>query len=139
VRWRSWVLALVGIIALILAVDWTMAKARVRGISIEASLEPESVVADGKSTTVISVCVTENGEPRAHDLLQAWLATGSGQVLPAWMYTDEEGKAVIKVTPNRYTPYDPQDKLELVILDTSIGNLVEVGARKTVDIFVSKP
>jgi hypothetical protein len=139
VRWRPWALGILGFIAVILAIDWAIATKRMTRIDFEVSLDPPEVVADGQSTTVVSVRVTEQGVPRANDLLQAWLATGSGRVLPTWMYTDEDGRATIELTPNRYTPYDPQDKLELSVVDINIGRLVEVGAQETVDIPLIKP
>jgi hypothetical protein len=127
------------VVAAILAVDWMAATVHLNDILIETSVDPPSVVADGISRTRITVRVTENGQPRAHDLLQIFLAAGAGRVLPGWTYTDKEGMAMIEFTPNQYSEYDPQSGAELEIVDISIGRLIEMGKRKVINIPMLKP
>jgi len=138
-RTRLWILGLLAVVVMVLAVDRMAAAVRLNNILIETSVDPPSVVADGISRTRITVRVTENGQPRAHDLLQIFLVAGSGRVLPGWVNTDNEGMAVIEFTPNQYSVYDPVDGAELKILDMNIGRLIEVGKSKVINIPLLKP
>jgi len=118
----------------ILTADWAIARARLPGIIIETELETPEVIADGKDSATFIVRVTENGQPRTHDLLQLWLVKGSGQLIPQWAFTDENGESKITFTPNPYNRYDPQDTVEIAIMDTNIGRLIEVGKRTRIAI-----
>ena len=138
-RWRLWMLGLLAVVAAIFGVDWMRSTAQLDDILIETWVDPPSVVADGLSSTSITVRVTERGQPREHDLLQIWLGTGAGRLVPNWVFTDEKGMAVIEFTPNRYNPYDPQDELEIHIRDTSIGRLIEVGKQAMLYVPLGKP
>ncbi len=138
-RWRLTALGVLAVLVLIAGTDWLMAQARLGRINLEVSVNPPEVVADGQNSVEIAVRITENGVPRANDLVQAWLGTGAGRVLPDWSYTDENGVVVIQLTPNRYSPYDPKDNVELHVLDTSIGRLVEVGKHEVVRIGILQP
>ena len=139
VRYRVWVLCLIAALAAILIVDWGLATARLDDIIIESWVDPPSVVADGKSSTIITIRVTENGEPRARDLVQLWLGRGGGILTPMWVFTDENGMAEIEYRPNPYSSYDPQEGAEVQIKDISIGRLAEVGKRHQVEIPLLKP
>ena len=132
-------LIVISLLAAPFAIDWARARVRLDSISIEAQLDPPSVVADGKSTTVITVWVTENGRPRAGDLLQSWIETGSGLLIPTWTYTDEQGRAELTYTPNAYSPYEPDEGTQIHVMDTSIGRLVEVGKHFVIQVPTEKP
>jgi hypothetical protein len=119
--------------------DWALAQARLDDIRIETALEPPAVVADGQSSIVLTVRVTERGEPRANDLVQSWLAVGSGLLIPEWVYTDENGVAKITYSPNPLTVYDVQDKAEIHVRDVSIGRLIEVGKDIVVEVPLLPP
>lgn len=129
ISWRLMIVAVLVVLIAILSVDWALATARLPGILIETTLETPEVIADGRHTATFVIRVTENGEPRVHDLLQMWLVKGSGQLVPQWVFTDEQGVSRISFTPNPYNRYDPQDEVEIAIMDTSIGQLIETGKR----------
>ena len=81
---RLWVLAVLGILIAVVGVDWLQAQARLATIVIEGQLDPPQVIANGKDTIVLTVHVTENGQPRVNTLLQAWLESCSSALwLPA--------------------------------------------------------
>jgi len=124
--WKLWVLGVLALAGVILGVDYRLAVARLDSVVIATSIEPPQAVADGHSSVVITFRVTEDGDPRGNDLVQAWLGRGAGLLTPNWIVTDERGMARITYTPNPYSPYDPQDAAEIHISDTSIGRLVEV-------------
>ena len=115
------------IVVMIYGTDWAISTARLDEIILKTTLDPPNVAADGKSSIVLTVQVTEHGQPRANDLLQSWLDTGSGLLIPEWVYTDENGMAQITYTPNPLTKYDLQDKSEIHVRVISIGRLIEVG------------
>jgi len=136
---RSWLLTVLAIIAVILAGDWIISTAHLNQIEVEATADPPSLVSDGLQKTSITIRITENGKPRVGDLVNIFLITGSGRILPGWAYTDSEGMIVTEFTPNVYTPYDPVEGAEINILDISIGQLVEVGKSKVINIPLIKP
>lgn len=123
---RFWFLAVVGVIAAVLATDWLIYTARLSRVQMEITANPDVVVADGKNKTVLTIRITENGRPRANDLIQLWLKKGSGLVIPNWVFTNEDGVAEVTYTPNPYSPYDPQEGSVISVMNTSIGRLVEV-------------
>ena len=126
-EWQPWILGIVALLLVPLGIDWMLATARLDDILIETTLDPPSVVADGKDSMVLTIRVTENGSPRVHDLVQSWLDVGSGLLVPQWVYTDENGVAEINFTPNAMTQYEVQDKAEIHVRDINIGRLIEVG------------
>jgi hypothetical protein len=138
-NWRLLFMVVLGVVIAILAVDYAMASARLSGIVVETTLETPEVIADGKDSATFVVRITEDGQPRVGDLLQLWLIKGSGQLVPRWAFTDEQGMAEITFTPNPYNRYDPQDAVEIEIMDTSIGRLIEVGKRGRIAIPLVKP
>jgi hypothetical protein len=137
--WRFLIIVVLGVLVVVLTIDWAMASARLPGVIIETTLETPEVIADGKHTATFVVRVTENGQPRAQDLVQLWLVKGSGQLVPQWVFTDDQGTSRINFTPNPYNRYDPQDAVEIAIMDTSIGRLIEVGKRSSITIPLAKP
>ena len=137
--WQLWVLGIVALAVLILGIDYSVAKAKLGGIEITTSVDPPQVVADGRNQVQITLHVTEDGKPRAEDLIQSWLGTGGGLLIPSWVVTDENGMAQITYTPNPYSPYDPQDFVEIVLSDTSIGLIVEVNKQEVVQIPLMEP
>ncbi len=131
----SWRLLVTGVLAVILAVvgvDWAIAFSRLDAVQIESHLDPGEVIADGQSSTTISLRITENGQPRAGDLVQLWIDSGSGVVTPDWVITDDEGRATTTYTPNKATIYDPQDEARIFVMDINIGYVVEIGKRQLV-------
>jgi len=133
-NWRLLSVLVMAVVAAILAVDWALASGRLPDIEIATQLETPAVIADGRHTATFVVKVTEKGVPRANDLLQIWLTQGSGQLVPQWTFTDDRGEARVSFTPNPYNRYDPQDHVEISIMDTNIGRLIEVGKRDSVTI-----
>lgn len=133
-RPHLWIVGVALIVVMIYGTDWAISTARLDRIFIEATLEPSSVAADGKSSIVLTVQVTEHGQPRVNDLLQSWLDTGSGLLIPEWVYTDENGIAQITYTPNPLTKYDLQDKSEIHVRVITIGRLIEVGKDIVVEV-----
>ncbi len=133
-NWRFATLIFLAIVVAILTVDWAFAQARLPGITIETELETPEVIADGNDTAKFVVRVSENGQPRDHDLLQIWLVKGTGQLIPKWVFTDDQGEATVTFTPAPYNRYDPQDVVEIAIMDTNVGRLIEVGKNTTIEI-----
>jgi hypothetical protein len=119
--------------------DWALATARLPNIDIQGSLSSPDVVADGKNSVEITIRVTENGAPRANDTLQTWIDVGGGLLLPQWAFTDDNGEAVIKFSPNPQTQYDTVQTAVLHIRDTSIGRLIEVSKDLTVEVPLTAP
>jgi hypothetical protein len=136
---RTWIIAFLCLVGTIMAADGLISKSKLDQIQIAATVDPPSVVADGLSRTSITIRITENGQPRVGDLVQVFLVTGSGRILPGWAYTDNQGMIVTEFTPNPYSIYDPVDGAELKILDISIGRIIEVGKSKLVSIPMLKP
>lgn len=136
---RFWFILVVGVIGAILAVDWMIGTARVARVQMEISAFPDTVLADGKNQTILTIQVTENGQPRSNDLIQLWLDKGSGLVIPNWVFTDENGVAKVTFTPNPYSPYDPVDGAIISVMNTSIGRLVEVDKTQQVIVNLKSP
>jgi hypothetical protein len=132
-------LALLVAIAAPFAVEWASAQTRLPDVQMEVRLDPPDVVADGKSQVVLYVRVTENGQPRAGDLLQSWIQVGGGILRPEWAYTDTNGEAAITFYPNPLTQYDVQDRAAIQIADISIGRLIEVRKLLVVDVPLRAP
>lgn len=133
-RPHLWMVGVALIVVMIYGTDWAISTARLDEIILKTILDPPNVAADGKSSIVLTVQVTEHGQPRANDLLQSWLDTGSGLLIPEWVYTDENGMAQITYTPNPLTKYDLQDKSEIHVRVISIGRLIEVGKDIVVEV-----
>ena len=137
-----WRLIIAGSLAALLVVagsDWALSKARLDDVVIESWLDPPRVVADGKNATVITLRVTEHGQPRAGDLVQLWIDTGSSLVIPDWVITDAEGMAQTVYTPNPASVYDPHDEAKIYAMDINVGRLVEVGKRHLVVVPLATP
>ncbi len=131
-HWRLLFLGLLGAALVVASADWAMATARLSNVVIESHLDPPQVVADGKSSTIIALRVTEKGQPRAGDRIQLWIDSGSGLVTPDWVITDAHGTAQTRYTPNAASIYDPHDEARIFALDIDIGRVVEVGKRQLV-------
>lgn len=136
---RFWILVPLVLVVLVFGADWVLAKSRLDSIDIAVQVNPESVVANGKDKSTLTIRFTENGQPRADDLIQLWLSKGGGLLTPNWVYTDSDGTITVTYTPNPYSRYDPQDGAEIAILDTSIGRLIEVGKQSSVRVGLLKP
>lgn len=134
-----WVLGILAVLLVPFGIDWTLATARLDAVMIETSLDPLSVIADGKHGITVTVRVTEKGRPRGGDLLQSWVQTGSGLLIPEWTYTDDEGVAEITFAPSPLTQYDLQDRAEITVRDLGIGRLIEVGKEILVKIPLVAP
>ncbi|MBM3303082.1 MAG: hypothetical protein FJY85_24450 [Deltaproteobacteria bacterium] len=139
VRVRMLVLLILILFSMPFIIDFAVAHSRLGKVIIEASLDPPSVVADGKSSAVLTIRVTERGKPRVHDLLQLWFEVGRGTLVPDWVYTDERGIATVVYSPNPLTQYDVQDKSRIHIYDLGIGRLIEVGKNMIVDVPLIAP
>ena len=137
--WQLWVSGIVVLGLLVVGIDYKMATAKLDGIEIATTVDPPQVVADGRNQVLITLHVTEDGEPRADDLIQSWLGVGGGLLIPNWVVTDENGMAQITYTPNPYSPYDPQEFVEINVSDTSIGQIVEVDKREVVQVSLLDP
>jgi hypothetical protein len=132
--WRLWFLMVLVVIMGVFALDWMISSARLGNMAVTATLETPNVIADGKHTATFVVQFTENGKPRAKDLVQLWLIKGSGQLVPQWAFLDDQGMARISFTPVPYNKYDPQDRVLINFKDTSVGRLIEVGKEGSVSI-----
>jgi 2-keto-3-deoxy-galactonokinase len=138
-KWRFWTLSIIAVLAVAMVVDWGRASARLSQITITGQLDPPKVVADGTNSTMLTVVVTENGRPRVHTLLQSWLQTGGGLLIPEWAYTDAEGKAQITYTPNPANPYDLEQKTVIHVADTRVGWLIEVVKGYEIEVPIEAP
>ncbi len=139
-RLRLIVWGIVALIAVTLAADVAVSLARLNRVLIEDSLDPPSVVADGKSTVVITLRVTEDGAPRARALLQLWVGVGQGLLVQTWVYTDEQGKARVTFQPSPASKYAPvTDDTTIHVVDTTIGRLIEIRKEHVVVIPLEMP
>jgi hypothetical protein len=123
---RLWFLVPLVLILLPFTVDYLIAQGRMDNIQMSPRLDVPSVLADGKSEVTITIRVTENGQPRVGDTLQAWIQTGGGLLLPTWAFTDESGEATFGFAPNPLTRYDVTMLAEISVRNISIARLVEV-------------
>ena len=138
-RGRLLVFAVVGLLVAAVAVDYVQAQARLPNITISGQFDQPKVIADGKSSIILTVRVTENGQPRADALLQAWLDSGGGLLIPEWNYTDEEGYAEYTYTPNAAGPYDLQEDTIAHVIDINVGRLFEVDKHYRIQIPIEAP
>jgi len=138
-RGRLWALAVIGILIAVVGADWLQAQARLATIVIEGQLDPPQVVANGKDTIVLTVRVTENGQPRVNTLLQAWLESGGGYFIPQWVYTDAAGQAQFSYTPNAAGPYDLLEPTVIHLIDINVARLFEVDKHYLVEVPVQAP
>ena len=86
-------MAVVGLLLAAITGGYAQAQARLPNISIAGRFDQPKAIADGKSSMVLNVRLTENGQPRADALLQACLESGGGLFIPEWTHTDEDGRA----------------------------------------------
>ena len=138
-RGRLLAFAIIGLLLAAIAVDYAQARARLPNISITGEFDQPKVIADGKSSIILTVRVTENGQPRTNALLQAWLESGGGLFIPEWNYTDENGFAEYTYTPNAAGPYDLQEDTIAHVIDIGVGRLFEVDKHYRIQIPVEAP
>ena len=138
-RLRLAVGILVLAVILVLGADWLVSKVRLGSVSMTGELVPPVVVADGDESTILVVTVTQDGRPRDNDLLQAWIETGGGVLIPEWVYTDEKGQVQINYTPNPMTKYDVDVQTVIHVADHAIGRLVEVSKHYTIEVPIEAP
>ncbi len=132
-RW-FYVLVVIAVLAVPLLADYVLAQARIDQVHFDYTIDPPQVVADGKSSTTITLRVTENGEPRVHDLFQIWFEVGGGLLTPDTAFTNDQGIITIKYRPNPASPYTPSDFAQIAVMDASIGQLVEVRRQESIKI-----
>ena len=138
-RVRLLAMALIGLLLAAIVVDYVQAQARLPNISIVGQFDQPKVIADGKSSIILTVRVTENGNPRADVLLQAWLESGGGLFIPEWTYTDADGRAEYTYTPNAAGPYDLQEDTIAHVIDIGVGRLFEVDKHYRIQVPVEAP
>ena len=136
---RLWILAGLLLISTVLFVDWFRAESNLKNINISVSADPSTIIADGKNQSILTVHVTENGRPRVNDLMQSYLSSGSGLLIPQWAFTDQNGIARITYTPTPFSPYDPTNGVVIVVLDTNIGRIIEVDKEQIVEVKLQAP
>ena len=127
------------IIAAILAGDWFASQSRLRHITIDGYLDPPTVVADGQQSTVLTVEILENGQPRVGDLVQSFLESGNGLLIPEWAYTDENGRIYVTFSPTPLTQYDLAQRTVIRVTDIGIGRLVEAGTTWAIEVGLEAP
>jgi hypothetical protein len=138
-KFRLWFLAVLTMVLLVLFIDWASANSQMNKINMDISVDSPEVIADGKNSVNLTILVTEEGRPRVNDLIQCYLKSGSGLLIPQWAFTDEDGKAQVVYTPTPFSPYDPIDFVVIVVMDTSIGRIVEVDKVQTVNVKLKAP
>ena len=134
-----WIILISLIILGPLAFDWLTAQAQVDRVKFDYTLSPARVVADGKSSTTLILRVTQDGQPRANDMLQIWFEVGGGMVTPDTAFTDSNGQITITYRPNPANAYDPTDFTQIAIMDASIGRLIEVRKQESIKIPLVMP
>jgi len=134
-----WIILISLIILGPLAFDWLNAHAQVDRVKFDYTLSPAQVVADGKSSTTVTLRVTQDGKPRANDMLQIWFEVGGGMVTPDTAFTDSNGQITITYRPNPANAYDPTDFTQIAIMDASIGRLIEVRKQESIKIPLIMP
>lgn len=136
---RLWALIGIALLIALVGADWIQAQARLDNIVFEGTLDPPQVIANGTDSIVLTVRVTENGQPRANTTLQAWLETGGGFFVPQWTYTDEEGMATFTYTPNAAGPYDLLEPTVIHVIDINVANIFEVDKHFLIEVPVQTP
>ena len=135
-------LAAVGLLFLILALlaaDFIQSLVRLNNVVITGEFNKEKVVSDGEDSIVLTVRVTENGQPLVNHTLQSWLQPGNGLMIPEWAYTDENGEIEITFTPNPATAYDIATDSIINVIDINIGRWLEVDKRFSIEVPVERP
>lgn len=135
-------LAAVGLLLLILALlaaDFIYAMVRLNNVLIEGEFNKDKVISNGEDSIVLTIRVTENGQPRVNDTLQAWLQPGNGLMIPEWAYTDENGEVEITFTPNPATAYDIKTDSIINVIDINIGRWLEVDKSFSIQVPVEVP
>jgi hypothetical protein len=138
-RGRTILLVVVLVAAAILTGDWLVSRARLDEVTIDGYLNPPTVVADGKHSTVLTIQILEHGQPLVGELVQSFLESGSGLLIPEWAYTDENGRVFLTYSPNPLTPYDLAQQTVIRVTDVSIGRLVEVGKDWAIEVGLEAP
>ena len=133
-RGRTILLVVVLVVAAILTGDWLVSLARLDEVTIDGYLDPPTVVADGKQSTVLTVQILEKGSPRVGDLVQSFVERGNGLLLPEWAYTDENGQVNLTFAPTPLTQYDLIEQPVIRVTDVSVGRIVEVGKSWAIDV-----
>ena len=123
---------IVGVLVLVFIADIAISFAKLKNIEIVFDV-PDKMVASGTNKLTINVQVLENGIPRAGDMVQCWIVVGNGKLLPSYFFLDDEGKAVTVFTPTKMDRYSPKTA-QLIFEDISIGKLIEVSKRTTLDV-----
>lgn len=131
---RTVTIGVMMLVIVILGGDWFVSQARLGHIAIDGYLDPPTVVADGKQSTVLTVQILEDGEPRVGDLVQSFLESGNGLLIPEWAYSDENGCVYITFWPTPLTQYDTAQQTVIRVTDVGIGRIVEVGATWAINV-----
>jgi hypothetical protein len=123
---------------LVFGASWafdTLAASRVR---LETSVNLTSIPADGQSSATLTVrSLTADGRPRVRDTIEV-LNQGAGVFDRFRALTDERGAAVFVFTSARGNKYRPAAPVPVLVINSSLGSLIEVNKTVTATINVTE-
>jgi hypothetical protein len=130
--------ALMAAVLLVFGASWAVDTMGANRVRLETSLNPTSIPADGQSTSTLTVqSLTPDGKPRVRDTIEV-LNQGAGVFDRFRALTDERGKAVFVFTSARGNKYRPAAPVPVLVINTSLGSLIEVNKTVTATIDVTE-
>ena len=111
-----------------------------REIVVTMSMEPETLIADGRSFATLRFLVTDpDGTPRAEDVMTLVRTKGHGQLKANRIKTDENGVAEVDYYSYRDGPFTPVMTNEIMVTHISAGKIVGVKKQFHFEIPLSLP
>ena len=110
---------------LIFGAGWAQAMRALPSVQITAVVQPRTTVADGQHTVHLAVRVTQDGHPRAGDIVDA-IGLDGGNMIPPEGGTDRQGRVTFAYIVPTSNAYQTVTVAHVEIRDISIGALVEV-------------
>jgi hypothetical protein len=135
-RFLGW--ALMAAVLLVFGTSWAVDALGASRTRLETSVNPRSIPADGQSSTTLTVrSLTPDGTPRVRDTIEV-LNQGAGVFDRFRALTDERGEAVFVFTSARGNKYRPAAPVPVLVINTSLGSLIEVNKTVTTIINVTE-
>jgi hypothetical protein len=135
-RFLGW--ALMAAVVLIFGTSWAVDALGASHVRLETTVNPTSIPADGESTATLTVrSLTPDGKPRVRDTIEV-LNQGAGVFDRFRALTDERGEAVFVFTSARGNKYRPAAPVPVLVINTSLGSLIEVNKTATATINVTE-
>jgi hypothetical protein len=132
-----------GLIVLVLVIyggSWLVDDVTASSVRLQATIAPRILPADGQSTGLFTVRVTNpDGTPRVGDTVEVLDESSAGVFDRTRALTDQHGDATYHFTTSKSNVYQPAGPVPVLVTDTSLGHLVEVDKNLTVTISTVDP